>query len=299
MQRLKTYSRTCLPILYARARETLDPHGRIRDPKSVEIMKRLDWDFSDLGNVSLLQESIAIRTELFDRACLRFVAAQPNAAIVNLGAGLDTRFTRVNNGKIHWFDVDLPEVIDIRKELFTETDACTFIPGSVLDDAWMRLIPKDKPLLFIAEGLLVYFEEDQVRSLMGRIADSFPGADLLVDGTSAVFLDLRVPGIDPDSTPFKWGVSSFRELEQWHPAISLQKEWYFSHFLRGGYLLFARLSGLAPHSDAKAAHLKIQPSPPLTASYHVQGLSSLHTDPIKVAHLVGSTKPRPTGNAVK
>lgn len=291
---LPDYARTCLPIVYVRAEETLDPRGRIRDPKSVEIVRCLDEDFTELGDVSRLRESVAIRTELFDRACLSFVQSHPDAAIVNLGAGLDTRFTRVDNGRITWFDVDLPEAIELRRKFFAETENCRFLPYSVLDSRWMELIPSGRPLLFIAEGLLVYFEEEEVRTLVGGIADSFPGAELLVDAVSPVYLKIKVPGIDPDLTPFKWGVSSFRELEKWHPAILLQNEWFFSHFMRNGYSLFARLSGLKLRSDAKLGSFKIRNNRPLTPSHQVNDAFSLHSDPANVARLLGVARNRST-----
>lgn len=284
---LPDYARTCLPIVYVRAEETLDPLGRIRDPKSVEIVSRLDEDFSGLGDVSRLRESVAIRTELFDRACLSFIESNPVAVIVNLGAGLDTRYTRMDNGRITWFDVDLAEVIELRRKFFEETEKCKCLPYSVFDCEWMEHIPKVGPMLFIAEGLLVYFEESEVRSLVVRIADSFPGSELLVDAVSPIFLKMRVPGIDPGATPFRWGVSSFRELEAWHPAVSLRDEWYFSHYLRNGYSMFARLSGLKLKSDAKLAQFKIRDTRTVAPFNQVEEPFSLHADPVNVARLVG------------
>jgi len=194
---------------------------------------------------------------IFDRETAEFVYRHPEGTIVNLGAGLDTRFFRIDNGKIRWFDIDLPEMIDLRRQFVTESQRLSFIASSVLEFQWMDELPKDSAFLFVAEGLFIYFDESEVRSLILSLSDNFPGAEILLDATSPMLLEAEWPGIDQKVTPFKWGVSSLKEMERWDPRIRLDQQWYFQDFLDEGCNLFANLFGLMLRPDWKIGRLTI------------------------------------------
>jgi len=96
----------------------------------------------------------AVRTEILDNATKAFIHKNPDSVIVNIGCGLDTRYSGLYNGKIRWYDLDLPESIKLRKQFFKETDRYYMIAKSVFDYRWIQEIPKGKPVLIIAEGVL-------------------------------------------------------------------------------------------------------------------------------------------------
>lgn len=121
-QSLKGVSKTLLIPLWDRAFETKHPNPIIKDEKAVEIMENIRYDFTKFDDEWPNQVSIAIRTELLDNATKVFIKNHPQAVIINIGCGLDTRFSRLDNGKIHWYDLDLPEAIHVRKQFFNETD---------------------------------------------------------------------------------------------------------------------------------------------------------------------------------
>lgn len=114
-QNLNGVSETLLVPLWARAVEAKHPDPIIKDVKAAEIMQEIEYDFAKLDGEWPTQISVVVRTELLDRATEAFINRHPDAVIINIGCGLDTRFSRLDNGKVQWYDLDLPEVINTRQ----------------------------------------------------------------------------------------------------------------------------------------------------------------------------------------
>lgn len=122
---------TMLIPLVIKANETLRQKARIRDEKAVEIMKQLQMD-TEKYDKFMSHEGVVARTIMFDQALKQFLEKYPEAVCVNLGCGLDARFYRVDNGRILWYDIDLPDAMTVRKQFFTESDRVHQIAGSIL-----------------------------------------------------------------------------------------------------------------------------------------------------------------------
>jgi len=190
-----------------------------------------------------VQVGTAIRTEITDRATTRFLEARPEAVVVNLGAGLCTRFSRVDNGRVEWIELDLPPVGDVWRRVLVETARHRFVEHSVLDFAWMETVRRmaaGRPVLFIAEGLLMYFDEGAVRRLFLALSSAFSGGEILVEAVSPLMArNSRLhPAVAKMRAVFAWGVASLRELERWSPRIELIEEWHHLdyHPARWGWL---------------------------------------------------------------
>jgi len=149
--------------------------------------------------------------------------------VVNLGCGLDTRFFRVDDSVLHWFDLDLPEVVALRRRLLPEPPRTHCLAGDALDPGWMDRIPAAGPLLFLAEGLLPYLEEDQNRWLVRELSVRFPGADLLFDAVTPLQACLSQvhPTLEAVGAVFRWGLERGEELEGWAPKIRLLSETHY------------------------------------------------------------------------
>jgi len=171
-QNLKGVSETLLIPLWARAVETRHSPPIIKDENAVEMMGDIEYDFSKFDGRKMPQVSIAIRTELLDKSTKTFMDRHPDANVINLGCGLDTRFSRLDNGKTHWYDLDLPESIHLRRQFFNETDRYKMIAKSVFDYSWIDMIPNGKHVLIIAE-ILMYFTEQEVNELMDTNGHQF------------------------------------------------------------------------------------------------------------------------------
>jgi len=242
---------TLLIPLYARAVETQRPDGIIRDEKAVEMVERIDYDFAKFDKTWMSQVGVTIRTEILDEGTSAFIGTHPEATVVNLGAGLCTRFNRVDNGRVTWYELDLPEVIELRRQFFTETNRRRLIVGSVADFDWMEQIQKgdSQPLLFIGEGLFMYFEEPEVKRIFVELATRFPGADLLFEALAPMIVG-RAKHHDAVSkvggqVEFRWGVSSGVACAEWDPRIQFVQEWNYLDRHRDRWRFF-RLGAYIP-----------------------------------------------------
>lgn len=229
---LEGITETLLIPLWARAMETKLENPIIRDEKAMEMMEQIDYDFEKFEHKRMPQVSIAIRTELLDNATKDFLQRHPDCYIINLGCGLDTRFSRLDNGRIHWYDLDLPEPIRIRKRFFNETQRYRMIARSVFDYTWIHEVKTDRPVLFIAEGLLMYFKEDEVGNLMNKLVNEFTGAEMLCEVTTPLLVERhkkQAPSFQ-GNVPFLWGIKSGKEMGKFNPRIKFITEWnYFDY----------------------------------------------------------------------
>jgi O-methyltransferase involved in polyketide biosynthesis len=202
---------TMLVPLFLKAKETKD-HGIISDPKSVEIISEMDYDFSKLEKDWITQTSVAIRTHVFDEILSTQITEFNRSVVVNLGAGLDTRQERFPS--LRWYQLDMPESIAIRRHFFTNERA-TLIAKSIFDFSWIDDIEEKENVLFIAEGLLIYFSESEVKSIFDQIARHFKHSFIAFNTLNIYLAKKKHPSIDPDKAPFKWGIGSVSEIEDW------------------------------------------------------------------------------------
>ncbi len=224
---LSGLEQTLLLPLWARAQESLRPDAIISDPGALELLRRIEFDPRPLREDWKSQLAVAIRTRLIDEAVLEFLARHDQALVVNLGAGLDCRFERIDDGRLLWYDLDLPEVIELRRELLGDRERVRTLAHSVFDTDWMDAVREDgRAVLLVAEGLLMYFSRRRVRDLIRRLGRRFPGAEMLLEvlafgavGMAAFHASLRRFG-----AALKWAPSDCHELERWSPGLRVLAE---------------------------------------------------------------------------
>ena len=179
--RLGAVQETLFIPLAARARETPRKRPVLRDPKAVEMVRSIDYDAAKYGRGAGGSVTV-LRTAIIDFWVRWFLAAHPAATVVEIGTGLNTRFERVDNGQVHWFDLDLPDTIDLRRAFFADTGRRRMVAASVLDEDWLPAVAQSRgPYFFVADGVLVYLPEEQVTATLARIAERFPGALIALD----------------------------------------------------------------------------------------------------------------------
>jgi O-methyltransferase involved in polyketide biosynthesis len=149
--KLSDESAAPLGCLLGRALLSREYNSLFYDAKAVELVEKIDYDFStsDIpfrgimfniflkGNLPAF-DLFTLRAKQFDEKAKAYIAEHPNASVVNIGAGLDTTFYRVDNGRIHWYDLDLPAVINVRRQLLPEPERVTYIAKSLLDPSWVK-----------------------------------------------------------------------------------------------------------------------------------------------------------------
>jgi O-methyltransferase involved in polyketide biosynthesis len=223
---------TLLIPLYYRAMETRCPDAMLKDDKAVEIVSKLDFNPS---RFKLQQHDIVglvCRVREFDRFARDFLTAHPDGVVVHIGCGLDTRFERVDNGQVEWFDLDLPEVIDLRRKLVgEESERYHFLSCSVLDPVWIEKvkIKRPRPFLFIAEGVLPYFEEGQVKWLVKTLQAIIPDANMVFDAHTpwVIWGDNLQLMFSKISARLRFGLKHGRDVELWSPGIRMLEEWHY------------------------------------------------------------------------
>ncbi len=176
---------TALIGLYGKALDSRQPDSILSDREADQALQRLDCDFAALRLRQRDQKSAAVRAEAYDRWAKRFIDAHSECVVLHLGCGLDTRVYRVNPpATVDWYDIDLPEVIGLRRRLFPPRAGLHTIAGSVTDPRLLDTIPGDKPFLVIAEGLTPYLRAADGLAMLRRITAHFPSLRRLQPGRS-------------------------------------------------------------------------------------------------------------------
>ena len=231
VQQLNPVAQTLMLPLGYRALESRRPDALIHDPKAEEIMGQLAYDFSRIQREKFQALNVALRAREFDRAARAFLAAHPAGTIVEIGCGLDTRFDRLDNGQVRWFNLDFPEVIALREQFFAPQPRCHNLATSALDFAWLEAVAETGgPYLFLAEGVLPYFTEAEVRRLLQALQERFPGAEFVFDTMPALlvrFSHVIYPSLRQTRTGPQWGLADSRAPERWAPGLKLLADWRY------------------------------------------------------------------------
>ena len=230
---------TALIPLVIKASETLRPNSRIQDWKAVEIIKTLEIDLG-MYDKFMSHEGVIARTIMLDRQLKDIIKKNPDTVIINIGAGFDDRFTRVDNGKIWWFDIDLPDVIFARKKAFEERDRVTMIAGNVLENTWCEKVVEQlkgrsaKPV-FIAEGLFMYFTLDQIRTFLEVLKDNFSDGGTLIAEQNSEMMQKNEKHHDTvknTKAHFMSGTDSGQEIADLTQGIKLVEEHSFNEEMK-------------------------------------------------------------------
>ncbi len=195
----------------------------MHDKKSFEIASQLDYDFKKFDTAWASYYGILARAYIMDEEVKKFIEKYPDCVIVSIGCGFDTRFERVDNGKITWYNLDLPEVIETRKLFFKENDRVKNISKSVFESDWTKEVITDgKELLIISEGVFMYFSEDEIKKILEILVNNFSKfelhLDLLYKGT-VKFSKEHDTLKKMDNVVFKWGVKDGSEIVKLEPKL--------------------------------------------------------------------------------
>ncbi|MEU6585522.1 class I SAM-dependent methyltransferase [Nocardia sp. NPDC046763] len=214
---------TLLIPLYGRAVETVKPRPILRDRKAVEMVEAIDYDFARFDGGRSLSGTV-LRTSIIDAWVQDFLERHPGGTVVEIGAGLNTRFERVDNGRVHWVDLDLPDAMAVRAQFFVESERRRMVAASVLDESWVAVVKTlPAPYFFISEGVLVYLEQPQVRCAVTLIAENFPGADLAMDTAGRWMIDHQDghDAMKQVTARMRWACDDPAEVEGWGIGLRL------------------------------------------------------------------------------
>jgi len=253
------YGQTPLPVsgvaltsfltLYCHMIDAQSKDPILNDTRSVEIATTLDTMLAgtedDLARILLarrirpsLMNHIAMRAKRYDEYIREFLSRFPDGVVVNIGCGLDSRFARIDNGKVQYYDLDLPGIMAIRRQFFEETDRYHTITSSVLNFSWMDTISGHRgPFLFLAEGVFMYLYQEDVRALVLELRKRFPGSELVCEVVNSRWLrgpykrmmnyKIRKQLHFGKDVTYHSGLSSTREMEEWGSGIRFLDDWSY------------------------------------------------------------------------
>lgn len=242
---LSDVAETALVTLSCRAFESAGEEPILRDPAAEELIATLRPRLAGSGRP--LQQAlargdvedamriyVALRSRHFDRLARDFLTRHPDGALVNLGGGLDTRRQRLGISS-RLITVDLPAMIDLRRELLAEDG----VGADVRDEAWLQQVAEamSGPVMFLAEGLLMYLGDDEVRRLFQRLQTAFPEAEMVAEVFNRYWLERERRGVIDErlARDLRFGgaarfVSGFEDSDDplgWLTGARVLNEWSF------------------------------------------------------------------------
>lgn len=217
---------TLLIPLVVRARQNAWPDPILRDETATQVLRRLGQAAPPLPALRGDAFGLALRARHLDGWTMAFLARHPAATVLHLGCGLDGRVDRVDPPPgVRWFDLDLPDVIALRRVAYPREEGPGYqmIAASVMDAGWLRSVPADRPVLVVAEGLLMYLPQAKVRMLLARLGGAFPSGELVFDALSPLGVRLGAwhPALRASGATLRWGLEDPREVETWPPGFHL------------------------------------------------------------------------------
>jgi len=214
--------------LYARARDSRRPHPILGDAVADQIVRSTDYDYGRLRIDTNLILNVALRAKKLDQVATAFLARHPDAIGIDLGAGLDTRAVRLDPPPTaDWYDVDFPAVVAARERLVPRRPNAHVIAADVRDDDWLDAVPRDRPAIIVADGMMAFLTQDELISLWNRLIDHFPGGEIVFNSYTrfAIWLAQHARGTKSVADLVKFpGMDDPRAPEGWNPKLRLVRE---------------------------------------------------------------------------
>ncbi|WP_284744116.1 class I SAM-dependent methyltransferase [Amycolatopsis sp. RTGN1] len=214
--------------LGGRALDSRSPHPVLNDPTAEAIAAKIGYDPATTSVVTSQVRDIALRAKKLDEVVRRFVGQHPDAVVLDLGAGLDDRCSRVRPpSTVDWYDVDLPGVTAVRREVVAPRANVHALAADLTDPEWLAGVPADRPAVIVADGLVAFLGEADFAALLKRLTSHFPAGEVAFNGytrfhlwaikhyrgTGSIAGVVRHPGFDDP-----------REPERWDPDLTLVEE---------------------------------------------------------------------------
>ena len=222
----------------------------LRDEMAEKIWSAEGFPLKGKSASKWLAFYMGIRAAVFDEWVAWQLASAPEAVVLHIGCGLDSRGTRVGTGGQMWYDVDFPQVIAERKRYFSESDGYRMIAADVREDGWLEKITEDGTAIVVMEGVSMYLTPTELQSLMKKLSRHFSRVLCLMDCYSGLAATLsryknpindvgvtRVYGLDePEALE---GCTFVREHEmtpgQYIEELGGAEKFIFKNLYAGGF----------------------------------------------------------------
>jgi len=221
---------TLLIPLYLRAKDTKSENPHINDQEAVRLCDSIDYDFSKFDSAKGSYLGVVSRTIILDREVQKYIDENPDCVIVNIGCGLCTRNIRLDLKQAKWYNLDLPDVIELRQKLLTPKENCIDVVASLLDDDWPTKIDSgDKKVLLLLEGVFMYFTEDEVKQFVQIVKKHYKKVLMYAEvmHTAMASHTKQHDTVTKTGATFKWGIKYSKDFEKLDKGIKYITEWNF------------------------------------------------------------------------
>ena len=213
-----------LATFYAKAIDADLEKPILGDRWARDIVDRIDYDWKKTTITARTSPSVTTRSAHFDDWARQILVAHPKSIVLHLGCGLDSRYFRLDPGPgVEWYDVDYPNVAELRRQLLPEREHCHVVAASVTDPAWLADIPADRPTLMIGEGLTMYLTEEDGVALLRRIVDHAPSGELQFDAFSRFVIKTQWTNtvVRRAGATLFWGIDGPDDIIEAVPGVRL------------------------------------------------------------------------------
>lgn len=222
---LEGVEKTMLLTLFAKAKHSREKNHKFYDPKAMEVISKVNYDFSIAEKDKFMQLGTIARTIVLDEMVNDYINSHPECTIVNIASGMDTRFNRLDNGKITWYNVDLENSVNYRLKYIEDTDRVKTLAYSAMDSAWAKEILIRKDVLFIVEGLTMYLNQNDVEDIINIIDSNFNKCTVFMEIMPPISVkNTKEESIEDTDTKFTWGVEKGYELTNFNPNFKWIKD---------------------------------------------------------------------------
>lgn len=237
---------TMLATLYSKVLDNRQANPILGDQAAEDALEHIDYNFERLGVTVASAEGIAARAKVIDDWAAEYLRDHPDAIVLHLGCGMDSRVFRLDPPpSVQWFEIDYPEVIDLRTRIYPQRANYHLVGTPITDLAWLDRIPSDRPALIVAEGLLVYLQPEAGGELLRRLARKFPSGELIADMLSKLGVKVQkaTPIARNTGSTLHWGIDDPTELEQlgYHTTACLAASDWFDPQQSSGFSRSVRL----------------------------------------------------------
>ncbi len=221
---VKSVPETMIQTLYARAKEISKENPKIKDEMAVSIVKQLDYDFSQADQDKTMRSGVIARTIVLDKMVEEYLNTHKDTIVINIACGLDTRCYRMKGKYVRWYNLDLPETMNIRKQFLKETGPIYQIAKSAMDESYRDNIQyHGENILVIIEGLTMYLSENDIKKMFSII--DFKNSTVMVEVmVPFVVKHIKEKSIEGSHAKFTWGIKNGKELEKFLPTFSFLTE---------------------------------------------------------------------------
>ena len=218
---LEGVEKTMLLTLFAKAHHSQQKNHKFYDKKAIEVISKIDYDFTLEKKDRKMNIGVIGRTIVLDDMVGEYIRNHPHCTVINIASGMDTRFNRLDNGLIRWYNVDLENSANFRLKYIEDTDRGKTLAYSAMDKKWVDEIRIESGnVLFIIEGLTMYLQEQEVSEILKIISDNFMHATVFMEVMPPVSVDnCKEISVEETDSKFTWGVQKGSELLKLNPKF--------------------------------------------------------------------------------